>query len=171
MRFELKTGCRQISTIATAPSVRLIYIVSCPARRTRPVNGRRPSYATSSHCPRAGCLWTKGIEHDLVIKWKKKFRVTGPLWGESAGHRPKASDAELWCFLWSALEQTVRQTVKTPVICPRTLSVSLLGKYTLLFQTSHLTMTASPPASIPDSSLPSLCSDFTCKFMNVYHSW
>ena len=39
------------------------------------------------------------------------FRVTGPLCGEFAGHRgialTKASDAELWCFLWSALEQTV----------------------------------------------------------------
>ena len=33
------------------------------------------------------------------------FRVTGPLWGEFTGHRwiplTKASDAELWCFLWS----------------------------------------------------------------------
>ena len=36
------------------------------------------------------------------------FRVTGPLWGEFTGHRwiplTKASDAELWCFLWSAPE-------------------------------------------------------------------
>ena len=34
------------------------------------------------------------------------FRVTGPLCGEFTGHRSlprtKASDAELWCFLWSA---------------------------------------------------------------------
>ena len=34
------------------------------------------------------------------------FRVTGPLWGEFAGHRwiplTKASDADLWCFLWYA---------------------------------------------------------------------
>ena len=34
------------------------------------------------------------------------FRVTGPLWGEFTGDRwiphTKASDAELWCFLWSA---------------------------------------------------------------------
>ena len=33
------------------------------------------------------------------------FCVTGPLWGESTVHRliplTKASDAELWCFLWS----------------------------------------------------------------------
>ena len=44
------------------------------------------------------------------------FRVTGPLWGESTGHRwiplTKASDAELWCFLLS----TVAQTTDTPVI-------------------------------------------------------
>ena len=33
-------------------------------------------------------------------------RVTGPLWGESIGHRwislTKSSDADLWCFLWSS---------------------------------------------------------------------
>ena len=44
------------------------------------------------------------------------FRVTGPLWGESPGHRwipfTKASDTELWCFLWSALEQTIEQTIE-----------------------------------------------------------
>ena len=48
------------------------------------------------------------------------FRVTGPLWGESTG-RPvipstKASDVELWRFLWSEPEQTVEQTMETPVI-------------------------------------------------------
>ena len=46
------------------------------------------------------------------------FRVTGPLGGESTGHRwitlTKASDAELWCFL--APEQTIEQTLETPVI-------------------------------------------------------
>ena len=40
------------------------------------------------------------------------FRVTGTLFGEFTGHRwiplpHKASDAELWCFLWSTPEQTV----------------------------------------------------------------
>ena len=47
------------------------------------------------------------------------FRVTGPLWEESTGHRwiplTKASDAELRWFLWSAPEQTVEQT-ETPLI-------------------------------------------------------
>ena len=46
------------------------------------------------------------------------FRVTGPLWGEYTGERwillKKASDAELWYFLW--FEQTVEQTIETPVI-------------------------------------------------------
>ena len=45
-------------------------------------------------------------------------RVTGPLW--KAGHLrisiTKASDAELWCFLGSAPEQTVKQTSETPII-------------------------------------------------------
>ena len=48
------------------------------------------------------------------------FRITGPLCGESSGHQwiplTKASDAELLCFLWSAPEQTVEQTIETPVI-------------------------------------------------------
>ena len=39
------------------------------------------------------------------------FHITGPLWGESTGHRwiplTKASDAEIRCFLWSASEHTV----------------------------------------------------------------
>ena len=48
------------------------------------------------------------------------FRVTGIMCGEFAGHRwiphTKASDAELWCFLWVAPEPTDEQTMKTPVI-------------------------------------------------------
>ena len=42
--------------------------------------------------------------HDDNIKWKH-FHITGPLWGGSMGHLwiplTKASDMELWCFLWS----------------------------------------------------------------------
>ena len=47
-------------------------------------------------------------------------RVIDRLWEESTGHQwirlTKATDAELWCFLWSAPEQTVEQTIETPVI-------------------------------------------------------
>ena len=45
------------------------------------------------------------------------FRVAGPVCEEFTGHRwiplTNASDAELWCFLWSASEQTVVQTTET----------------------------------------------------------
>ena len=48
------------------------------------------------------------------------IRVTGPLCVEFTGHRwiplTKASDAELWCFHWSAPEQTAEQTIETPMI-------------------------------------------------------
>ena len=48
------------------------------------------------------------------------FRIAGPFWGEFTGHRwiprTKASDMELWCFLWSAPEQTVEQTIERLVI-------------------------------------------------------
>ena len=58
-------------------------------------------------------------KHDYVIKCKH-FRVTGPLCGEFSGNRriplTKASDAEFWYFLWSALEETVEKTIETRVI-------------------------------------------------------
>ena len=48
------------------------------------------------------------------------FTFTGPLRGESTGHRwiplTKASDAELICFLSFAPGQTIEQTIKMFVI-------------------------------------------------------
>ena len=59
-------------------------------------------------------------KHMMTSSSGNIFRVTGPVWGESTGHRwiplTKASDAELSCLLWSATEQTVEQTIETPVI-------------------------------------------------------
>ena len=44
-------------------------------------------------------------------------RITGPLWRESTVDRwipfTKASEAELLCFHWSELEQTVEKTIDT----------------------------------------------------------
>ena len=55
-------------------------------------------------------LWPYLTNHDDVIKWKH-FPHSRPLCGEFTGQRwiplTKASDAELWCFLWSAPEQMV----------------------------------------------------------------
>ena len=56
--------------------------------------------------------WCDGIKLRSVAYfiWLLQFRVTGHLCGEFTGHRwiPRtmASDAELWCFLWSASELT-----------------------------------------------------------------
>ena len=48
------------------------------------------------------------------------FCVTGPLCREFTSHRwiplTKGSDAELWCFLWSAPEQIVKKTMEMLVI-------------------------------------------------------
>ena len=44
--------------------------------------------------------------HIMTSSNANTFRVPDPLWGKSIGHRwipfTKASDAELWCFLWIA---------------------------------------------------------------------
>ena len=63
--------------------------------------------------------WGDSPMHEDVISSNGNiFRVTGPSWGESTGDRwiplTKDSDAELWCFLWSAPEQTVDAGVKVP---------------------------------------------------------
>ena len=69
-----------------------------------------PCLARQKHC----------IDDDIIIKWK---HVTGFLWGKSTGDLwillKKASDAELWCFLWSTPEQMLskqsrRRWFKTP---------------------------------------------------------
>ena len=56
--------------------------------------------------------------HCDVIKWKHLPRYW-PFERGTSGHRciplTKASDAGLWCFLWSASEQTVEWTIETPV--------------------------------------------------------
>ena len=67
-----------------------------------------------------GCLGTC-IKHSMIASSNGNiFRVTGPLCGESPGRRwipcTKASDAELSCFLWSAAEWMVEQTMETLVI-------------------------------------------------------
>ena len=60
------------------------------------------------------------ISGPLVTKKMSSYDVTGPLWGESTSDRwiplTKASEPELWWFLWSALEQRVEQTIEAPVI-------------------------------------------------------
>ena len=58
-----------------------------------------------------------------IMKSSNIFRVTGPLWGESTGHRwiplTKASDAELWFFFALCLnkrlsKQSLHRWFETP---------------------------------------------------------
>ena len=57
--------------------------------------------------------------HEDVIKWKH-FPYYWPfvlgIHQSPVNSRTKASDAELWCFLWSAPEPTVEQAIEAPVI-------------------------------------------------------
>ena len=59
-------------------------------------------------------------DHNTLWPNGNIYRVTGSLWGEFTSHRwiplAKASDAELWCFLWAAPEHTFGQTIETSVI-------------------------------------------------------
>ena len=56
-----------------------------------------------------GSAETSGNNYIMTSSNGNIFRVIGPLWGESTGHQwiplTKASDAKLWCFLWSAPER------------------------------------------------------------------
>ena len=66
-------------------------------------------------------IWSTTTWHCMMTSSNENiFRVTGPLFGEFTSDRwiplTKASDAELWCFLWSAPEQTVEWIIETPVI-------------------------------------------------------
>ena len=60
--------------------------------------------------------WAECVQHLLVMLKSMMpssdgniFHVTGPFWGESTSYRciplTKASDAELWCVLWSGLNK------------------------------------------------------------------
>ena len=64
-----------------------------------------------------------GERHKTSPWWRHPMRTFSALLALCEGnHRSpvdsltKASDAELWCFLWSAPEQTVEQTIVTPMI-------------------------------------------------------
>ena len=71
-----------------------------------------------------GISASRQLNKHNTVRWRHRmeifFCVTGLLWGESTGHRwfalTKASDAELWWFLWCTSELTVAQTIKTTMI-------------------------------------------------------
>ena len=64
-----------------------------------------------SKTQRANILLMGEMNHMMTSSNGNIIRVTGPLCGEFTGHQwipcTKASEAELWCFLWFAPELTV----------------------------------------------------------------
>ena len=75
-----------------------------------------PVVRKSSHAMSSSCDWPyftaarRYLKNDRMTSSNLNiFHVTGHLCGEFTGHRwiprTKASDAELWCFLWSALNK------------------------------------------------------------------
>ena len=57
--------------------------------------------------------------NDDVIKWKhfpRHWPFVRGIHRSAVNSRTKASNAELWCFLWTAPDSTVEQTMKTLVI-------------------------------------------------------
>ena len=89
----------------------------------------RPIARTRGDITRKNILWKGKYVYAVVNWWNQRsnavmmtssngniFRLTGLLWEESTGHITKARDTEILLFLWSTLEQTVEQTIKTLVI-------------------------------------------------------
>ena len=70
--------------------------------------------------PIALCAAVCICRRDYVTRWRHQMETLSALLPFVRGiHRwiplTKASDVELWCFLWSTPEQRVEQTVETPV--------------------------------------------------------
>ena len=61
------------------------------------------------------------------------FWFTDPLCGKFTGHRwiplTKTSHADLWCFIWSPYEQTVKQTIERLVIWGAIALITMSLKY------------------------------------------
>ena len=64
------------------------------------------------------CLWNIIYSHfneALLLSWRHQMEKISVLLALCVGHR-WIRHAELWCFLWSPPEQTIEQTIETPLI-------------------------------------------------------
>ena len=82
--------------------------------------------------------------HQIEFTWWRRqiLCVTGPSSGESSDHGwiplINASGMEFWCFLWSAHEQTVKQTIETLLFRDIALIMAWLWcKWKFFFGTCH----------------------------------
>ena len=83
-----------------------------PREISQTSSGNRTWISNYIHVKQWGIVAYPCLHSDMMTSLNRNiFSVTGPLCGEITGCRwiplTKASDAQLWCFLWSAPEQTV----------------------------------------------------------------
>ena len=124
-RFEFKMSFRRISYIVQHARLAAHFTIAVLESNLNPIIQRKTHYTkmpfvhTKRHlmafilvsvniCPFSLLRWYLNFKHMMTSSNGNIFRVTGHLCGEFTGPRwiphTKASDAELWCFLWSASE-------------------------------------------------------------------
>ena len=109
------------------------------------------AYGVNSHAIRLYGLDRTHSPHNMMTSSNGNiFRVTGPLWRESTGDRwiplTKASDEELWRFLWHAPEQMVGRTIEAIALIMTSLqwnAVLLSEMYWAYRMVLHIDMMAS----------------------------
>ena len=104
--------CRRWTPFNDAPDVGIL-LFGYFGNPCKSMNGRQTALVNNWNTRIWWPLNTWYWFRPMMTSWNEnKFRVTGPLCGEFTVPRwishTKASDAELWCFLWSALVQTVQ---------------------------------------------------------------
>ena len=102
------------------------HLIKAPQAETSAVGGtgfgRLQSITIHEPASKPGlfCLSILFQPNMMTSSNKNIFGVTGPLCEEFTGDRwiphTKASDAEIWCFLWSTHEQTTEQTIARQAI-------------------------------------------------------
>ena len=105
-----------------------------------------------SHSPRI--YLSHMLIHETCSWWRHQLETSSALlalW--------EASDAELWCFLWSAPEQTAEQTIETPVIwdARQLKSVDRASDS----QWRHWMQVSGTRIHIPDSTSYEICTRFS----------
>ena len=97
-------------TFSVAKSCAISWYIESVRQKMQKKNAKKPD------CAKAFQL---RVHLDDVIKWKhfpRCWPFVRVIHRSPVNSGTKASDAELWCFLWFAPEPTVEQTMETPVI-------------------------------------------------------
>ena len=114
----------------------------------------------------------KKLESMMTSSNGNIIHVTDPFVKGIHRHRwvplTKAIDAELWCFLWSAPEQTAEQTNETPVIWDAiVLIITSLSCVCIMME--HICI--KPPDVLPPCRTPLYCTSITKQNHGTWVAW